>query len=472
LSNNFDIAIIGSGIGGLTCGALLAQKGKRVCIVEKHFQIGGCAQSFSRKGFTFDSSVHSAPMADDGFICSILSELGIRNDLEIIPYATTMQAVTPSSRFSYPRGIAKILQQFRKNFPNDSDAIVAILNDMAIHLSTYKGNPGKDRQALVPSSMSYAEYIASFISNVKLQALFHTIWPFGGTSPAVAPLFNSLIFYVHALEGNHYIKGGFAKLAKALASVIIKNNGQIRTNWEVCSIRMGEPKQASSIVSVNGDSISATQFVSNISPYILHMSIIPEKSRSKLWLSRLGKLHPSISAFCVYCGIEGDASDIVENNILLWFSQDDHDAIYNRIISGPPDLIDHLIIMRPPGEPGKNTLTFIYFTRHDAFDNWGSAREMLRDAILLKAKSLFGDFSKRILVCETATPKTIERYTGNTNGALYGFENVKELYGQSKLPFTTHISNIFQVGHWTKSGNGIYNVMASAKETVAAILNS
>jgi prolycopene isomerase len=64
-----------------------------------------------------------------------------------------------------------------------------------------------------------------------------------------------------------------------------------------------------------------------------------------------------------------------------------------------------------------------------------------------------------IAVMEIGSPATYERYTGNTGGALYGFENTKEIYGEAKVPFTTYLRNLFQVGHWGHPGGGVWNVM-------------
>lgn len=57
--NNFarevDAIVIGSGVGGLCCGALLAKYGFKVIICESHAIAGGAAHSFERDGYKFDS---------------------------------------------------------------------------------------------------------------------------------------------------------------------------------------------------------------------------------------------------------------------------------------------------------------------------------------------------------------------------------------------------------------------------------
>jgi len=54
----YDAIIIGSGLGGLSCGAYLAKNGWKVLVLEKHSLPGGYATSFKRGGFTFDAALH------------------------------------------------------------------------------------------------------------------------------------------------------------------------------------------------------------------------------------------------------------------------------------------------------------------------------------------------------------------------------------------------------------------------------
>ena len=55
MSQSVDVVIIGSGVGGLCCAALLAKYGYRVIVCESHAIAGGAAHSFERNGYKFDS---------------------------------------------------------------------------------------------------------------------------------------------------------------------------------------------------------------------------------------------------------------------------------------------------------------------------------------------------------------------------------------------------------------------------------
>ncbi len=58
LDGNYDVIIIGSGIGGLTSAACLSKMGKKVLVLEQHYTAGGFTHAYRRKGYEWDVGVH------------------------------------------------------------------------------------------------------------------------------------------------------------------------------------------------------------------------------------------------------------------------------------------------------------------------------------------------------------------------------------------------------------------------------
>ena len=78
------VLIIGGGLGGLFCGAILAKEGLKVTVLEKNAAIGGGLQSFTRFGEVFDTGMHVVGgLQEGGNIRRLLGYLGIWNEVHI-----------------------------------------------------------------------------------------------------------------------------------------------------------------------------------------------------------------------------------------------------------------------------------------------------------------------------------------------------------------------------------------------------
>ena len=101
----YDVVIVGSGIGGLCCGSILALSGKKVLICEAHSQPGGVAHSFKRNGYTFESGpslwsgIGKWPTTNPlGQILKLLDE-----EVELIQYKG-WQVIVPEGNFNLDVG--------------------------------------------------------------------------------------------------------------------------------------------------------------------------------------------------------------------------------------------------------------------------------------------------------------------------------------------------------------------------------
>jgi phytoene dehydrogenase-like protein len=89
------VVIIGSGLGGLSCGVILAKNGYEVTVVEQAAQTGGCLQCFTRHGAKFETGMHFVGSASEGqTLDRLMSYLEVKDDV------------------SLPRGIIPLLIHF------------------------------------------------------------------------------------------------------------------------------------------------------------------------------------------------------------------------------------------------------------------------------------------------------------------------------------------------------------------------
>ncbi|RWX47855.1 NAD(P)-binding Rossmann-like domain-containing protein, partial [Candidatus Electrothrix marina] len=114
----YDAIIIGAGLGGLSCAALLARQGFKPLVIEKNRKPGGYATSFERQGFTCEASLHGVsgmPLSQQ-----VLGQLGVADKLTFVPHDFSW-----SSR--YPGLLSDIPQPPRDQY-GQADANQALLN--------------------------------------------------------------------------------------------------------------------------------------------------------------------------------------------------------------------------------------------------------------------------------------------------------------------------------------------------------
>src|SRR5438105_12578110 len=120
----YDAVVVGAGVGGLTCAALLARARLRVLLVEQHYMVGGYCSTFRRKGFTFDAATHFYPLLGNPITItgSLLERLGSR---------TKWVKMDPVDHFHFPDGsrfvvsanFDEYLDELKATFPHERDAL-------------------------------------------------------------------------------------------------------------------------------------------------------------------------------------------------------------------------------------------------------------------------------------------------------------------------------------------------------------
>ena len=128
-ADRYDVIVIGSGIGGLACAALLAKFGRKVCVLEQHYTAGGFTHSYEREGFEWDVGVHyigevHKPHNTLRRIFDVISD----GRLQWAPMDAVYDRVIIGSRtVDFVAGRDNLAASLKSHFPEEADAIDAYL---------------------------------------------------------------------------------------------------------------------------------------------------------------------------------------------------------------------------------------------------------------------------------------------------------------------------------------------------------
>ena len=130
-SDDFDVVVIGGGMGGLSAGALLSNYGFRVLLLEQHHKVGGCTTSFSRGEFNFDAALHEmlggAPGTQLG---DLLHEAGVDTKIDLIPIPELYRSIFPGIDFTMPAERDQAIEALCERWPEECPAIIAFHEEM------------------------------------------------------------------------------------------------------------------------------------------------------------------------------------------------------------------------------------------------------------------------------------------------------------------------------------------------------
>jgi len=143
----YDVIIIGAGLGGLTAGAKLAKEGKSVLLLEQHDRPGGCATTFKRKDFTMEVGLHEMDGLHPGDMKNrIFADLGISERVEFLPVPEFYRFNNERNDLVIPHDPEEAKAILKSHFPDQEkgidDYFYHVLNAKRVMVAN-RNNPDK-----------------------------------------------------------------------------------------------------------------------------------------------------------------------------------------------------------------------------------------------------------------------------------------------------------------------------------------
>ncbi len=495
--SDYPTVIIGAGLGGLCCGAYLAKQGIPVTVVEQHSIPGGYATSFDRAGgkFTFDVSLHGTSINNNAS-ARILENLGVLEELELVELPEVYRMIAPGLDISVPqKDPDAYIRILANHFPAEKEGIRKFVYEMlgiaeeADKLHRKKGKffklifPIQYRKMWNVRNKTLEELMSDYVRDPQLKDILGSLWSYYGLPPSkLSGFYYAVATGAYLRNGSYSIRDRSQNLSEALARVIENSGGDILYDTLAEKIRF-EHGAVKGVTVSDGKFLPARAVVSNASGIATFRKMLPREAVPSDYLKKLDTYRASISTFIVWLGLNREIRGKIKGFGIHIASGNGSEADYLSCLRGEIDknsfgvsIYDN--IFKGYSAPGTSTVTVMCMAGYEPWqkfeadyhagrkDAYNKKKAEWTEILIRRAEEkVIPGLSSMIEVKVSATPLTNWRFTRNTEGAIYGFEQSMENAFMNRIENRTPVKGLYLAGAWGNPGGGYSGVLRSGERT-------
>jgi all-trans-retinol 13,14-reductase len=485
LDERWDAIVIGSGMGGLTAAVLLgAHGGKRVLVLERHYEAGGFTHTFRRPGFEWDVGLHYIGQVQD-------ERQSVRRAFDHVTGGAVEwqpmpevydRAIIAGQRFDFAAGRERFRADLNAWFPAESRAIdqyfaaVRACNRASGLYYAEKAVPAPIAAVagglMRMPHMRWArrttrEVLESLTRNQELIGVLTAQWGDYGLPPAQSSFAVHATIAEHYFEGGSYPVGGAGVIAAAMTKQIEGHGGSLVTSAEVKSILL-RGGRAAGVCMADGREFHAPLVMSDAGAANTFEQLLPRDPAAVQPLrSKLRGIAASSAHISLYTGLSKSAADLGLTGTNLWiYPSFNHEANVERFSRDFDAPFPFVYISFPSAKdpefehryPGKSTIEAIALASYESFATWGATRwkrrggdydslkerlaERLREEIERQAPSAAGHIEH----AELSTPLSTRHFMNYAQGEIYGLSATPARYDLRELGARTPVRGLYLTG--------------------------
>lgn len=479
---NEKVVIVGSGLGGLQCGYILAKQGFQVTVLEKEHQTGGCLQTFMRGSQRFDTGLHYVGGLNEG---GSLRPLFDYFDLTDLPWKQLDKDCFDEvnigrRRFCFAQGHAHFVETLAADFPHERENLqnyTEMLRQVGLHIwDSLEEHDVDDFYSTSLFARSAYDWLTTTIQDPLLRNVL------SGTSLKMELARERTPLYVFAQINNSFIQsawrlqGGGQLVADRLTERITAFGGQVRTRAEVTQLIEKEGRIVE--VEINGEErLPADWVISDAHPAVT-LGLVKESTVLRnIYRRRITGLRNSMGMFTVNIRLKDNSLPYLNRNLFIHSAETDlwnvrTDRVESALVHFYPpqgesayaQAIDIMTPLRISDLPEQADPRFGH--RNAEYEAFKQAKA---DECIRFAESRLPGLRDAIDSLWTSTPLTYQHYTATQEGSAYGVMKDWQSPMTTVLTPRTPIQNLLLTGQ-SLNLHGVLGTSMTSLFTTAELL--
>jgi phytoene dehydrogenase-like protein len=464
----YDVVIIGAGMSGLAAGIRLAMYDRRVCILERHYAVGGLNSYYRIDGRNYDVGLHAltnfAPRsAKQGPLPRLLRQLRLSwDDFELAEQCGSVIAF-PDVQLRFNNNPALLAAEIDHSFPTERDGYARLLDSLLNY----------DQLQSVEAAGSSREMLGSFLKNPQLIEMLLCPVMFYGSAREHDLDWGSfcVLFRAIFLEGLCRPRGGIRTVVKHLIQRFKRCGGELRLRAGVSEINAdGEHVN---VVLDDGSELQTKQVISSAG-WNETMRLCKARQPALAGAAETDRAVGADSSngsapqptgqsgkmtfIEAICTLDCQPQELGFSDTIVFYNDrqqfhyalpDDFADVSSGLICSPnnyryDDGLQSDESDQKPPEPTEGTLRLTALANYDRWAQLEPAEYQNQKShwlsqMVAAAERFIPNLGQHMVAHDMFTPTTVRHFTGHDNGAVYGAP-------QKRYDATTHLENLWVCG--------------------------
>jgi phytoene dehydrogenase-like protein len=479
--NEYEVAVIGGGLGGLTCASLLAKEGTKVFLAEHGAQVGGYCSSLIKDGFVLNPGpTLMTGLAPGNPLNLILESLDLQEKVRFI--RPSLGVVTDEHALLIPEDLEAFLEKLLGKFKGAKEYLTRFASELRSFREELNNRrePGlppvienlrdfHDQFYLYPLSskwhyLSGNDLMKEYFPEPRLRKIFASLLsPFTVELEEISAYDAFFLLKELLIDGCGFPLGGLSSFSQALAGAMVEKGGVLLTHHAVESIFLKEPLSSREILGLkmeDGSQVRCRSVVMGGDPGQLFEKLLPREAWPVSYVKSLENYLFSPSAFLLMLGISGEP-DMPDR---VFFSTENP----RRIRTGKTfmeirNLTVSLFTRQDPSLAPKGThlLGVKVLVPERCYHSFATdnGREGLEEALATSIRQLLRklipDLDDRTVFEAKFSPSWFQERTFNSMGASFGFLPTPRQHLFFRPDIKTPFPHLYLASAWARHGLGV-----------------